>query len=503
MPILENAGLRVLSMSPFEAMGRPAGAAFIYVFAVQDAAQAHRSRRAGALLAEAILAVGRRRVQRHSMRWCSLPGSRGARWTCCAHTASMRSSSSSYPPASRCRSALRAHPTPRGCWSRCSPEVRPATVAAHDRAAAERARRRCAAFLTGPRERDVARRRPRAAPPARAARRDGAHQLLRARRRTPTTHVGRRAVHLVQDPERAAQSLVPSRLRAEVWVQSARMAGIHMRRGKVSRGGLRHSDRPDDLRTEVLGLVRTQSVKNCVIVPAGSKGGFVIRRHRSDPKQGRGSRGAVPHAHPRPARRDGQPGGRRAGATRCAGRARRGRIRTSSWRRTRAPRSSRTSRTPSPPSTASGWATRSRRAARTATTTRGRHHGARRLGVRAPPFPRDGRDIQTEPFTVVGIGDMSGDVFGNGMLLSPADPAGRGVRPPPHLRRPDPGSGNVVRRAAAPVRAGPLELGRLRPSLLSEGGFIVPRGIKDRAAAGGAQALGVPDDERCGWTARR
>ena len=54
-------------------------------------------------------------------------------------------------------------------------------------------------------------------------------------------------------------------------------------------------------------------------------------------------------------------------------------------------------------------------------------------------FRELGVDTQSEEFTVVGVGDMSGDVFGNGMLLSPAHPAGRGVRPPARLRRPDPG----------------------------------------------------------------
>ena len=54
-------------------------------------------------------------------------------------------------------------------------------------------------------------------------------------------------------------------------------------------------------------------------------------------------------------------------------------------------------------------------------------------------FREMGVDCQTEDFTCVGIGDMSGDVFGNGMLLLRAHPAGRGLRPPPHLPRPDPG----------------------------------------------------------------
>ncbi|MCF8478417.1 MAG: NAD-glutamate dehydrogenase, partial [Pseudolabrys sp.] len=61
----------------------------------------------------------------------------------------------------------------------------------------------------------------------------------------------------------------------EVFVYSPRVEGVHMRFGKVARGGIRWSDRPQDFRTEVLGLVKAQQVKNAVIVPVGAKGGFV------------------------------------------------------------------------------------------------------------------------------------------------------------------------------------------------------------------------------------
>jgi len=63
----------------------------------------------------------------------------------------------------------------------------------------------------------------------------------------------------------------------EVYVHSALMEGIHLRGGKVARGGIRWSDRPDDFRTEVLGLMKTQMTKNTLIVPVGSKGGFVVK----------------------------------------------------------------------------------------------------------------------------------------------------------------------------------------------------------------------------------
>ncbi|HET9581125.1 MAG TPA: NAD-glutamate dehydrogenase [Usitatibacter sp.] len=63
----------------------------------------------------------------------------------------------------------------------------------------------------------------------------------------------------------------------EVWVYSTRFEAIHLRGGKVARGGLRWSDRPEDFRTEVLGLMKAQMVKNAVIVPVGSKGGFILK----------------------------------------------------------------------------------------------------------------------------------------------------------------------------------------------------------------------------------
>ena len=64
----------------------------------------------------------------------------------------------------------------------------------------------------------------------------------------------------------------------EIFVYSTRFEGVHLRGGKVARGGLRWSDRLEDFRTEVLGLVKAQMVKNTVIVPVGSKGGFVLKQ---------------------------------------------------------------------------------------------------------------------------------------------------------------------------------------------------------------------------------
>jgi glutamate dehydrogenase len=64
----------------------------------------------------------------------------------------------------------------------------------------------------------------------------------------------------------------------EIYVLSPRMEGVHLRGGKVARGGIRWSDRKEDFRTEILGLMKAQMVKNAVIVPTGSKGGFVLKR---------------------------------------------------------------------------------------------------------------------------------------------------------------------------------------------------------------------------------
>ncbi len=78
------------------------------------------------------------------------------------------------------------------------------------------------------------------------------------------------------DPARVPDLPAP-RPRFEIWVYSPRVEGVHLRFGAVARGGLRWSDRREDFRTEVLGLVKAQMVKNAVIVPVGAKGGFYVK----------------------------------------------------------------------------------------------------------------------------------------------------------------------------------------------------------------------------------
>ena len=93
----------------------------------------------------------------------------------------------------------------------------------------------------------------------------------------------------------------------EIFVYSPRVEGVHLRFGAVARGGLRWSDRAEDFRTEILGLVKAQMVKNTVIVPVGAKGGFYAKRLPDPSRRPRGLAGrrrrVLPAVHLQPARR--------------------------------------------------------------------------------------------------------------------------------------------------------------------------------------------------------
>ena len=96
--------------------------------------------------------------------------------------------------------------------------------------------------------------------------------------------LGRHVPYLVLkfDPSRVPDMPAPVPYR-EIFVYSPAVEGVHLRGGPVARGGLRWSDRRDDTRTEVLGLMKAQMLKNAVIVPEGAKGGFVLKRPPADP----------------------------------------------------------------------------------------------------------------------------------------------------------------------------------------------------------------------------
>ena len=207
----------------------------------------------------------------------------------------------------------------------------------------------------------------------------------------------------------------------EIFVYSPRVEGVHLRGGKVARGGIRWSDRREDFRTEVLGLMKAQMVKNGVIVPVGAKGGFVVKR----PPAG-GDRAALQEE-----------------VIACYKILISGMLDLTD------------NRTPdgiAPPmdvvrhdeedpylvvAADKGTATFSDIAngvsldyghwlgdAFASGGSAGYDHKGMGITARGAwesvkrHFLEMGKDCQVEPFTAVGVGDMSGDVFGNGMLLS-------------------------------------------------------------------------------------
>ena len=291
----------------------------------------------------------------------------------------------------------------------------------------------------------------------------------------------------------------------EIFVYSPRVEGVHLRFGYVARGGLRWSDRREDFRTEILGLVKAQAVKNAVIVPVGAKGGFVVKQPplpTGDPaadREANRNEGVdcyklfisgllditdnVDHttrevsAPPGVVRRDGDDAYLVVAADK-------------------------------------GTATFSDIANEVAGSygfwlgdafasggSVGYDHKA--MGITAKGtweavkrhFREMGVDTQTEDFTVVGVGDMSGDVFGNGMLLST------------HIRllaafdhrhifldpNPDPASSWQERRRMFDLARSSWDDYDL--SLISEGGGVYSREhksipISDQVRA----ALGIEDD---------
>jgi glutamate dehydrogenase len=207
----------------------------------------------------------------------------------------------------------------------------------------------------------------------------------------------------------------------EIFVYSPRVEGVHLRMGLVARGGLRWSDRREDFRTEVLGLMKAQQVKNTVIVPVGAKGGFYVKQ----PPAG-GDRDAV-----------------LAEGVACYRTFIRGLLDVTDniVDGAIAPPESVVRHDPDDPylvvAADKGTATFSDIAnalsqeygfwlddAFASGGSKGYDH--KKMGITAKGgwesvkrhFRAIGKDCQSEDFTCVGIGDMSGDVFGNGMLLS-------------------------------------------------------------------------------------
>ncbi len=245
--------------------------------------------------------------------------------------------------------------------------------------------------------------------------------LMRAALRTNAYQRPERPVFSVKLDCRKVETMPSPRPMIEIYVHSRRLEGIHLRGGKVARGGIRWSDRHDDFRTEVLGLMKTQMVKNSVIVPVGSKGGFVLKgevpsrpaldeylidRYREfvsgllDVTDNRAD-GNVLHP-PEVVRQDGDDPYLVVAADKGT---------------------AHLSDTANSVSAQYGfWLGDAFASGGSA----GYDH--KKMGITARGawecvkhhFRNMGIDVQTQPVTVAGVGDMSGDVFGNGVLLSRA-----------------------------------------------------------------------------------
>ena len=292
--------------------------------------------------------------------------------------------------------------------------------------------------------------------------------------------------------------LMSPRPKFEIFVYSPRLEGVHLRFGRVARGGLRWSERLEDFRTEVLGLVKAQEVKNAVIVPSGSKGGFICKQLRR-PLGPRGLSGRsarlLPDVHrgvldvtdnlvggkvvppPDVVRHDGDDPYLVVAADKGTAtfsdiaNGDRARVRLLAGRRLRI------------------------RRFRGLRPQEDGHHRARRLGIGQAPLRELRHESSTTDFTVVGVGDMSGDVFGNGMLLSRhiklvAAFDHRHIFLDPD---PDPAASFAERSACSRCRA---RRGRtMTPTLISEGGGVWPRSAKSVPISPQARAaLGIGGD---------
>ena len=212
----------------------------------------------------------------------------------------------------------------------------------------------------------------------------------------------------------------------EIYVHAVGMEGIHLRGGKVSRGGIRWSDRPDDFRTEILGLMQTQISKNALIIPTGAKGGFVLKKN--------GLKFSRPSSS-----LETKEAGKKAYITLIQGLL----DLTDNYSDNKVVRQQNIVSYDDPDpylvvAADKGTAKFSDIANSVSADYQfwlgdafasGGSHGYdhKALGITARGawkcvqrhFRELGKDIQNVAFTVVGIGSMDGDVFGNGMLLSP------------------------------------------------------------------------------------
>jgi glutamate dehydrogenase len=281
----------------------------------------------------------------------------------------------------------------------------------------------------------------------------------------------------------------------EIFVYSPRVEGVHLRGGAVARGGLRWSDRPEDFRTEVLGLMKAQTVKNAVIVPVGAKGGFVVK----NPPPGRDALQAEVVACYSTFVRglldvtDNLEGGEVVHpqrVVRCDG--------DDAYLVVAADKGTATfSDIANAISQEYGFWLGD---AFASGGSSGYDHKAMGITARGAwisvqrHFRDLGLDVQNDDVTVAGIGDMSGDVFGNGMLLS------RHIRLVAAFDHrhvfldPDPDAAAGFEERARLFHLPGSSWADYDVSLISAGGGVFPRTAKTVVLSPEVQArLGVPD----------
>ena len=278
----------------------------------------------------------------------------------------------------------------------------------------------------------------------------------------------------------------------EIWVYSPRVEGVHLRMGKVARGGLRWSDRREDFRTEILGLMKAQNVKNTLIVPVGAKGGFV-------PKQ-------MPAGASREeVQREG---------TECYRIFIRGLLDiTDNVRGDKIIAPARAVRyDPDDPylvvAADKGTATFSDTANALAAEydfwlgdafasggSAGYDH--KKMGITAKGawecvkrhFRELGLDTQSHDFSVAGIGDMAGDVFGNGMLLSPHIRLVAAFNHQHIFLDPEPDAARSFKERERLFNLPRSSWTDYDTKLISKGGGVFPRNAKEIALAPQARLL--------------
>jgi glutamate dehydrogenase len=485
MPILENAGLRVIELAPFVVDGPGLPHFMVYSFAVQGPDGAPLELERAGILAETLLAV--RAGDAPDDIYNSLVLAAGLRWRevdLIRTYASYAFQSDAVPSRLSPARALRRYPDiARLLIALIGARFDPALQPDGERPAVSDPVEALRGAILGALE-GVA-----SLADDRAIRR--LLNLVLATTRTnyfrhggaePTHRSGGVPYISIKIRCSEVEELRRSRLLYEIFVHSTRMEGIHLRGAAVSRGGIRWSDRPDDFRTEVLGLVQTQVVKNAVIVPGGSKGGFVTRlvsdsrdelladaaeqyrtliRGMLDITDNIVDGELVPP--PGVVRHDDDDPYLVVAADKG---------------------------TAHLSDTANAVAAEYDFWLGDAFASGGSHgYDHKKEGITARGgwecvkrhFWELGKDIQEEPFTVAGIGDMSGDVFGNGMLLS------RQIRLVAAFDHrhifldpdPDPESSYQERERLFQLpRSTWDEYDRER---LSPGGMIVPRGSKEVA----------------------